>query len=115
MAARGLGGVIDAGRVAAPVIEARLHPVRGGDAGAQAFHRRLDGVLHFRAEGAHRAADARLARNHVVGLAARQETGDGEHGRVEGVEAAADHGLQGLHEGRAGDEGVASLLRHGGG
>ncbi len=28
--------------------------------------------------------------------------------------AAADHGLQGLHEGRAGDEGVASLLRHGG-
>ena len=56
----------------------------------------------------------RFGGNHVVGLAAREKPGDGDDCGVERVERAADHGLQGLHQGRARDQRIARLLRHGG-
>ena len=99
-------------RIAAPVIQRRLHAMRGGDAGAKIFHRRFDGILDFRLERAHRAADAGFGRDDVVGLAAGEELRDRHHRRFERVEPAADHALQRLHQCGARQQRIAALMRH---
>lgn len=65
----------------------------------------------LRAERAHRPAEHGVFRQNVVGMTGGKAS-DADNGRVERIQLAADDGMKRLHEGRAGKNDVAALLRH---
>ncbi len=106
-------GRVDGRRVATLVLEAHLHAMGRLDAVADAAHAFFQRVLQFGAEGPHRAAEHSLFRQHVVGMAG-MEAGDADHRGLQRVDAAADQGLQRLHQGGTGQHRVGALVGHGG-
>ena len=107
------GGAVNRRRIAVIEQAADLRAVGGGDAAAQTFDGTFHRLLHFGLEAADGAAQQYAFRNHVPGMAG-VNLRHAHHGRIAWVQVAADHGLQGLHQLRGGDDGVHPLLRHGG-
>ena len=108
----GLGGGVDGGRVVAHELELAARVMRRADALGQGLHAPLDQVQHLQREGAHRALQLHAVGHHVRGLA-RMDHGDRDHARLDGLDVAADDGLQAQDQlGRHGQR-VDHHVRHG--
>src|SRR6202140_66589 len=85
---------------------------RVGDAGADRAHPIPDQGAHLVGKGANRAAEFGFAGNHVVG-GAGVNLRDRQHRRLEGIDVAADDGLQRLSERHCDHDGILRAFRHG--
>ena len=109
--ARGLGR-IDQHRIALAPVDLGTHFEAGGLGLDQFADALTQQHTHLRVEGAHAQLELGLSRNHVVGLTGLKCT-NGDHGRLQRVDIARDHGLQGHHDGRGRDHRIGGGLRHG--
>src|SRR6267378_3588987 len=83
----------------------------GGDAGADRAHPLTDQRPHLVGKCADGAAEFGLAGNHIVG-GPGVNLGDRQHRRFQGIDVAADNGLQRLPERHRDHNGILRAFRH---